>query len=365
MYVFGAVAVAQGIFLCGMLWLHGGERQANRWLAMALGAFSLVTASDVLVRSGAIEQVPHLAYLFDWMIFLIGPLMYRYVVTLTSDAPLTRTAALLHSLPALLLLAVLSPLFLQTAANKLLLARTDMHAVPRLDPLLLVAAAQVLCYWIACLAQLRRFRRQLTQQFSNLEALKSGWLSLLLAGNFLLWAAWLATLLFGKRSEWIESLATPIAIYGLGYVGLQTPRVFQTPDNAAVAVAVPKYAKSVLGPGQLEALQQRLIAFVNLEKPFLEDRLTLDALATRLAMPPHHLSQVLSLGMKQSFYDYMNGHRVAEVQRCLLDPAYERLSILDIALASGFSSKATFNAVFKKQSGMTPSNFRAKRGKNV
>ncbi len=375
MYVFGALAAAQGFFLCGLLWLHGGERGANRWLAAALAAFSLVTVSDALLRSGAIDRVPHLAYVFDWLIFLIGPFVYRYVVCLTDGAPLTKRAAVLHALPALLLLLMLTPFLLSSGDEKLKMVHSDLQAPPRLDPLLLLAAAQVLSYWIASVLQLRRFRVLLTQHYSNLDALKSAWLSWLLAANLLLWAAWLVTLLAGRRSEWIETLATPLAIYGLGYVGLRTPRVFRAPNEVQPTSEVvlerpaaqdasaerPKYTKSALDPAQLAALQNRLTQFVDLEKPFLEDELTLDQLANRLLIPAHQLSQVFSLGLKQSFYDYINGQRVAEVQRCLRDAAYDSQSILDIALSSGFSSKATFNAVFKKHTGMTPSTFRAGR----
>jgi AraC-like DNA-binding protein len=49
---------------------------------------------------------------------------------------------------------------------------------------------------------------------------------------------------------------------------------------------------------------------------------------------------------------------VAEVKRCLLDPAYGSQAILEIARASGFSSKTAFNAAFREHAGVTPSEFR-------
>jgi AraC-like DNA-binding protein len=170
-------------------------------------------------------------------------------------------------------------------------------------------------------------------------------------------------LLVGARFAWLESLATPVAVYGLGYVGLRYPRIFGAPamatTAATAAVTTRKYAKSALSPEQLADLQQRLDALVDSEKPYLENELTLDDLARRLSIAPHQLSQLLSVGVRQTFYDFINGRRVAEVQRCLRDPAYRDQAILDLALASGFSSKATFNAAFKKHSGTTPSAYRA------
>jgi AraC-like DNA-binding protein len=62
--------------------------------------------------------------------------------------------------------------------------------------------------------------------------------------------------------------------------------------------------------------------------------------------------------LDQSFFDYINSHRVAEVKRCLLDPAYGSQAILGIAKASGFSSKTAFNAAFREHAGVTPSEFR-------
>ncbi len=360
MYIFSALAAAQGLFLAGLLWFHSAERSANRWLAAGLVAFSLVTVGDVLNQSGAIERAPHLAYIFDWLILLIGPLVYCYVLALTQAASPGWRTLVLHAIPALLLLLALAPIWLQPAAVKLQMLRTDMRQLA-VDPLLMLAAAQVLCYWVACVFRLYKFRARLPQIYSNLDTLRAGWLALLLGANLLLWAAWLLCLLIGRRLQWIESLATPVAIYGLGYVGLRYPRIFSGPaaDVTIASAATQKYAKSALSSTQLIDMQKRLETLMVIEKPYLENQLTLDQLASRLAVAPHQLSQLLSVGLQLNFYDFINQQRVAEVQRCLHDPAYAEQSILEIAFASGFSSKATFNGVFKKHAGVTPSAYRS------
>ena len=51
-------------------------------------------------------------------------------------------------------------------------------------------------------------------------------------------------------------------------------------------------------------------------------------------------------------------YRVEEAKKKLLDPAFKHLSVLGIAEEVGFSSKSSFNSVFKKHTGTTPSEFR-------
>jgi AraC-like DNA-binding protein len=45
----------------------------------------------------------------------------------------------------------------------------------------------------------------------------------------------------------------------------------------------------------------------------------------------------------------------------MVDPATRDMTLLDMALASGFSSKSTFNAAFKRVHGMPPSAWRSAR----
>ena len=85
-------------------------------------------------------------------------------------------------------------------------------------------------------------------------------------------------------------------------------------------------------------------------------------LSARAQLSPHNLSQLLNEEIGKSFFDYINAQRVEEVKRCLLDPAYGSQTILEIALAAGFSSKTAFNSAFREHASMTPSEFR-RRGR--
>mgnify|MGYP003393278591 CR=1 FL=1 len=96
------------------------------------------------------------------------------------------------------------------------------------------------------------------------------------------------------------------------------------------------------------------------EKPFLDAEMSLPRLAEILKLPRNRLSQLLNEFIKRSFFDFINEYRVEEAKRLLrLSPVAD--TILDIAFDAGFNSKATFNAAFKKSTGMTPSQFRSSR----
>jgi AraC-like DNA-binding protein len=69
--------------------------------------------------------------------------------------------------------------------------------------------------------------------------------------------------------------------------------------------------------------------------------------------------------LNKTFYDLVNGYRVEEAKRLLLDPKSKNNKILAIAFDSGFNSKTTFNTVFKKFTGFTPSDFKEQHAKDL
>lgn len=108
---------------------------------------------------------------------------------------------------------------------------------------------------------------------------------------------------------------------------------------------------------ELEPLKEKLLVYMNTEKPYLEPELSLADLARRLHTNPVLLSQVINAGAGKNFNDFVNEYRVEEFKRQVREAANAHLSFLGLALDCGFNSKATFNRAFKKFTGASPKEF--------
>lgn len=113
-----------------------------------------------------------------------------------------------------------------------------------------------------------------------------------------------------------------------------------------------KYERSSLTKEQLETYQHKLNDFTIKNQPYLDPALSLSQLAKLLKMPSHHLTQVLSTCLNQSFYTYVNGFRIEFAIKLMGQEG--DLSVTNLAIASGFSSKVSFYRQFKNIKGCTP-----------
>lgn len=87
---------------------------------------------------------------------------------------------------------------------------------------------------------------------------------------------------------------------------------------------------------------------------FSED-ISLLILSEHLHLNPSYLSMLFKQVIGRSFKEHLNKVRVNEAKRLLVNTNY---SIIDIAVACGFTNQSYFTKVFKKETGMTPKQFR-------
>jgi YesN/AraC family two-component response regulator len=124
-----------------------------------------------------------------------------------------------------------------------------------------------------------------------------------------------------------------------------------------------KYKISQLKKLNLDNLEKKLIQLMEEKKIYLEDKFTLNDLALELEITSHQLSEYLNQERKTSFAQLLNKYRISEAKKLLIENKED--TILSIAYQVGYQNKSTFNDIFKKETGLTPSEFRKKKSKNL
>jgi PAS domain S-box-containing protein len=107
---------------------------------------------------------------------------------------------------------------------------------------------------------------------------------------------------------------------------------------------------------ELEIFAQ-IITYFKTEKPYLNKQLQVADIAQHFDLSPRRIGVILKRAGNQSFSDLVNASRVQEALELLQKGEYQHLSIEAIGQMCGFNSKSVFYAVFKKETGKTPSVF--------
>ncbi|WP_163932864.1 helix-turn-helix domain-containing protein [Paraferrimonas sp. SM1919] len=91
---------------------------------------------------------------------------------------------------------------------------------------------------------------------------------------------------------------------------------------------------------------------------YLDPDLNLHDFAKLTKLGERRVSEIIRLHFKTNYCDYVAAYRVNHAKSLMSNRKNLSLSLLNIALLSGFNSKSSFNLQFKKQVGLTPSQYR-------
>jgi AraC-like DNA-binding protein len=124
-----------------------------------------------------------------------------------------------------------------------------------------------------------------------------------------------------------------------------------SPNNDAPA------APSPAGPDA--ALTGALLKFIEHDKVYREQDLSIASLSQKLDVPEYRLRRLINQQLgHRNFSSFINGYRLDEAEAALGDPDQAEVPILTIALDAGFGSMGPFNRAFKAHTGLTPTEYR-------
>ena len=348
------------------------SRVENRLLAALVLTIGTMIGFTVVARSLAV-RVPHLIRANHPLDFLPGPLFYLYVRTLTERRGACperakrvegmRRRDLLHALPAVACLLYLLPYYARSAEYKL----ADLHSSRYADWYFLRAAVAILIatpYVVLGIVRAVRFVRRHRDtgekpgSVRQLEFLSAGF-GIVLAIAATRYVVDLSFPAYMPFTNQLLPIAGTTMLCGMAYLGLRDSAALAG-DTGGMTPPPRKYETSSLTDDRAGRALSTLMHALDVEKVYLNPHLALSGLAARIGIPAPHLSQIINQRLNQNFPDLINSYRVAEARRRLVDPAWRHYSIVAIAEDVGFRSKSSFNEVFKKLTGMTPSEFRTR-----
>ena len=148
-------------------------------------------------------------------------------------------------------------------------------------------------------------------------------------------------------------------IYAMALGGLIYNIAFQAlSDSQSLKPGFGKKYQSINIKQQTEEeLLNKILYFFEQEKIFMNPDLRIDMLAKKAEAKPNVVSKVINKRLSKTFSEAVNYYRIEEVKKRLDDPKFDHYSIFGIAMDVGFTSKSAFNETFKKQNGITPSQY--------
>lgn len=107
----------------------------------------------------------------------------------------------------------------------------------------------------------------------------------------------------------------------------------------------------------LPNIEERVTAWKNLKsRPYCQEGLTLRDAAREMSLDPRLLSSFVNSMYKMNFNAWINTLRINEAKRLMR--SQPSMTMVEIASRTGFTDSSAMSKIFKKQEGITPSQYR-------
>lgn len=376
------LGAAQGIILGIALFFSRANRKANRILALFVLLLSFNCLFEALDSVSFYERFPFLIRSRWGNTLLFGPLIFLYVRALINH----RFQIAVHFIPFITAKLALIPFYMLSAEEKVLSLNTgnssttvsdDWYSTYFFPVISLFGFIQILFYLRQISKDLKMYDEQLFRWFSNTENIHLNWLkhsvwalSVLTIVSFFFLLGELLLSSSIKHMGAYGGFALVLLIYAISYKAISQPDILSLFQNEKKTADTPQHmnyqatewfgkAEETGASIKTESLLSRnLKELMEREKLYLNEKLSGNEMAETLGISRHQLSEVLNNELETNFYNFINHYRVEACKQKMADPKFGHYTLLAVALECGFNSKTTFNTVFKKETGMTPRQFK-------
>ena len=363
-------------FALFLLTLRSGNVLSNRLIAAYLIIYALDSGTFISSQLIAVRY-PGWGLFLNSFLFFGPPLLYLYVCSVCLQDMRINRKDLIHAIPFVLAFVLLIPRFyMQSHEGKIAVLSGEDEILPEMILVYLLLHLQIVGYLIASFRVVFRSKQVLLENYASGSINHFNWLiSLLTIMSIEVVVSSFKNLflLNGLDREYDMTLTMTgsvalVFICWLVLQALRSPEIYGKVYSQETPVrnflhANPK-AESKKGGGEIQMSPEderriaALMRHMETQEPFLNASLSIYDLAKDLNVPVKELSVLINHHLKKHFFDFVNGYRIEKAKEMLKDPKKVDMTVLEILYDVGFNSKSSFNTAFKKETQMTPTQFR-------
>ncbi len=194
--------------------------------------------------------------------------------------------------------------------------------------------------------------------------IKTKWLKRSLVLGLLLCVLWFVSLnifkdAFGKGYYKFYPLWIGIAtlIYWISYVSIFKKNLYKQRKE----IRTKRLKKSGI-PDKTNAKGvdsfSKIETYIVENRAFLNPKISLKSLSKEMNLSEGYISQLININSSLNFNEFINSLRVIEAKQMIEDNTFDSYTITAIGLESGFNSKSSFYAAFKKFTNKTPIDYK-------
>lgn len=366
------------LFVVFLLTQKTPRKLPNLLLALFLCIFILDTLSEFNTIY-LYPLSPVLGMLLSLTVFFNVPAIYLFVKSsIFRDFNLSGKS-LIHFLPYIIACILMIPGYFMVHLKGEFTPEYASHfsSGNTIKFIYLLIYLQLAVYYTLIFIELRAYRQLLVENYSNPNMGNYRWLMQFVVLLLSMDSIGLVRNIFRfSSSEAIFDYATLVVVINILVfiswvliMSLKEPGMFTGiySDMQLVRKMVPDGKKkgaphkdSETDSGDDESSEQikRIKEHMEISEPYLDSSLSVYDLASQLEMNVKELSLLINHRLNQHFFDFVNQYRIRKAMEILSDPEQSQLTVLEVLYDVGFNSKSSFNTVFKKQTGMTPTQFR-------
>ncbi|RKN82565.1 helix-turn-helix domain-containing protein [Ulvibacterium marinum] len=344
------------------------NRKGKRISNLLLGTFFLILAinvTDILLQIHNVWSFfPPFLLLDDSFLLLFGPLIYLYTLSIV-DQSFTLAKKWVHFVPFVVcLLGLLIFYFLEKAPIAYALETISKANLPK-GAIIFVVMGYLHGGFYLWLSKrvLALHGKAMKEYHSNLVKINLDWLCFIINSFIGLWflGVLLTVVPYTSYRAYVNGILFGFIVFLFYFINRAIFKALKSSEllsgNPFFTLSKKKYSGSTLSADKQNRFREALVLQMETEKSYLNPDLTLNDLAKILDLPPKELSQVINQSFGKHFFDFVNSYRIDEAKKLLQD-TQNTMTIQEVMYSVGFSSKSSFNTIFKRKTTLTPSQFR-------